>query len=260
MLGVYVQAEKTPLTFEGAAAVMRNALARQLGGRPALPVLALALAKTAFETARWQSIWNNNWGNVKAGETYEGTYCCYACNEVLASGLKWFIPEGELDKKGGIVVGKVWLVPPGHPQTRFRAYPDADEGARRYVEFVAGGRYRDAWAMLLLGDAKSYVHELKRKGYFTADEATYARGVMSLQNEFSNKLARLPADEVTVPNRDEVQPLIASDVDALLRAEATAASTEALYADLERLRRSALDETPGEEAQTEGPDESEEIA
>ena len=120
MLAVHVQAKKTPLTFEGAANAMRKALFRQLGGQPALPVLALALAKTAFETARWQSIWNDNWGNVKAAENYEGTYCCYACNEVLASGLKWFIPEGELDKKDGVVVGKVWLVPPGHPQTRFR--------------------------------------------------------------------------------------------------------------------------------------------
>ncbi len=243
MLATYVRAQKTPLAFEEAAGAMRAALTQYLGWAPALPVLALALAKTAFETARWQSIWNNNWGNIKAGETYEGTYCSYACNEVLSTGLKWFIPEGELDRKGGVVVGKVWLVPPGHPQTRFRAYPNAADGARRYVEFVAGGRYRDAWSMLLLGDAAGYVHALKLKGYFTADEAAYTRGVVSLQSEFSRRLERFEAFEVPVPDRDEVSPLVAPDPDQLLRVEATAAATEARFLDLEALRRDALADT-----------------
>jgi hypothetical protein len=258
MLAMFVGANKTPLTFEEAAAAMRKALTRRLGGRPALPVLALALAKTAFETARWQSIWNHNWGNVKAGETYEGSYCCYACNEVLASGLKWFIPEGELDKKDGMVIGKVWLVPPGHPQTRFRAYAEADEGAARYVEFVSGGRYRDAWAALLLGDAAGYVHELKLKGYFTADETTYARGVIRLQDEFAHRLARLPTDEVSVPEREVVKPLIAPDPDVLLRVEATGIATEARFDELERLRGSALDDTL--ENDPESPEEPQRIA
>ncbi|HEX6766623.1 MAG TPA: hypothetical protein VF103_14115 [Polyangiaceae bacterium] len=245
MLAAYVQARKTPLAFEAAAAAMRAALAQKLGGQPSVPVLALALAKTAFETARWQSIWNDNWGNVKAGETYAGSYCCYSCNEFIESEVKWFIPEGELDRKGGIVVGKVWLVPPGHPQTRFRSYSSATEGASRYVEFVAGGRYESAWELLLLGDAAGYVRELKAKGYFTGDETTYARGVVALKDEFSSKLARLPAGEVSVPERDDVRPLLAPDPDMLLYVEATRIATEARFDDLDRLRRDALAEITG---------------
>ncbi len=38
--------------------------------------LALALAKTALETGRWQRIWNSNFGNIKASESYVGQYTC----------------------------------------------------------------------------------------------------------------------------------------------------------------------------------------
>lgn len=213
MLATFVRAERTPLTFEAATSAMRTALTHRLRWSPALPVLALALAQTAFETARWQEIWNYNWGNIKATESDEGSFCSYACSEVLSKGLTWFIPEGELDAKDGSVVGKVWLVPPGHPQTRFRSYAGAVEGAIRYLEFVSSGRYRDAWDMFLLGDATAYARALAALGYFTGGEAPYTRGIESLQDEFARRLARLPATEVAVPARHEVKALVASSIE-----------------------------------------------
>ncbi|HVR19918.1 MAG TPA: hypothetical protein VMS65_09480 [Polyangiaceae bacterium] len=231
MLARFVKAQKTPLAFDEAAATMRMALARKLDSDPARSVLSLALAKTALETSRWQALFNHDWGNVKATETYAGTYSCYACCEALPSGLTWFIPEGELDAKGGCVVGKVWLVPPGHPQTRFRAYESALDGAIAYLELFASGRYGDAWQWLQLGDAVGTVHALKRKGYFAGDEMTYARALVDLKEEFDRRLEGLRTVEVGVPNRDDVQALLAPDPDFLATVQAAEAVEEARLRD-----------------------------
>jgi hypothetical protein len=52
---------------------------------------------------------------------------------------------------------------------------------------------------LLAGDAVGYVHQLKAKGYFTADEATYAKGVVLLRNEFLARLrGEAPAPKVDI--------------------------------------------------------------
>jgi hypothetical protein len=231
MLARFVKAQKTPLAFEEAAATMRMALARKLDSDPERSVLALALAKTALETSRWQALFNHDWGNVKATETYAGAFSSYACSVLLPSGLTWFIPEGELDAKGGCVVGKVWLVPPGHPQTRFRAYESALDGAVACLELIASARYGDAWEWLLLGDAVGAVHALKRTGYFAGDEVTYARALVDLKEEFDRRLEGLAASEVAVPNRDELQALLAPDPDVLASVQAADAVEEARLRD-----------------------------
>lgn len=196
MKAAYVEPVRTPLTFEHAAECMRWALKTQLGTNPADPVLALALAKTALETGRWTQIWNNNWGNVKAADTYAGMFTCIKLNEVLTRHGKkvviWFAPEGELTSANGTIIGNPIAVPDGHPQTRMRALANEYDGVDSYVQFVAVGYYAQAWLRLLDGDAAGYVHNLKARGYFTADEAVYTRGVVSLQREF---VARLRSEE-----------------------------------------------------------------
>lgn len=209
MLAAYVPAKTTPLSFDEAAGCMNAALAAEIGQTPATNVLALALAKTALETGRWSAIWCANWGNIKAGEQYTGLFSCISLNEVLAAGVTWFAPAGELNRKGGTVIGKVWDVPPGHPQTRMRAYSSPQEGATEYVSFVASGRYRDAWQELLAGNPAAYVHALKAARYFTADEAQYAKGVVSLHSEFVAKLQGRPAREMPVAPHEEIRAILA---------------------------------------------------
>ncbi len=177
---------------------MRWALTTRMGQTPAETVLALALAKSALETGRWTSIWNSNWGNVKASETYEGMYTCITLNELLKRQGKvvavWFAPEGELSgnpAKGGRLIGKPLDIPPGHPQTRMRAFANNWDGVDQYVEFVAG-KYPNAWQALLTGSAEAYVRELKKAGYFTAVEAVYLRGVVALQREMIGRLQGVP--------------------------------------------------------------------
>ncbi len=200
---VYVPPVKTPLTFAEAARSMRQGIYVATGEQPTNAALALALAKTALETGRWQSMWNYNWGNVKAGAEYHGMYTCITLNEVLNGRTVWFAPEGELVRKDGPLKYEPLLVPPGHAQTRMRAYANAYDGAQQYADFVANGRYRDAWQRLLAGDPAGYVHALKMKGYFTADEATYRRGVERIFAEYLSGLETLrdaADDEETQPD------------------------------------------------------------
>lgn len=202
MQAVYVTDVLTPFSFEDAAEAMEAALFDALKSKPSNEVLALALAKTALETGRWKKIHCYNWGNIKAGETYVGMYTCFPLNEVLGGKVVWFSPQGQ--HVGGLdtpLKGPPMAVPPGHPQTRMRAYANRFDGAYSYVDFVSGGRYAAAWKLLLKGDALGYVHALKVAGYFTADEATYARSVLSLQQEFVRRLDGFDdVEEADVPD------------------------------------------------------------
>ena len=199
MLATFTPDVLTPFSFEVAAEAIEAAIQQALRGAvPSRQAVALGLAKTALETGRWKKIHCYNWGNIKAGEKYAGQYTSFLLNEVLGGKVVWFAPEGQLAGGPGTpVVGQRWDVPPGHPQTRMRAYAGPTDGAYQYIDFVAGGRYVDAWHELLEGDPEGYVHALKLKGYFTADEAIYAKGVKSLFNEFRAKL-----DGASVPEAD----------------------------------------------------------
>jgi hypothetical protein len=196
MTATYIEDLLTPMPFEDAAEAMTAALADQLKAQPSDEVKALALAKTALETGRWQSIHRSNWGNIKAGTSYVGMYTAFACNEVLGGKLVWFSPRGRLDAKGGNVVAEAFDGEPWHPQTRFRAYANRFDGAYEYVEFIATGRYKVAWSRLLLGDVVGFVHTLKLAGYFTADEALYLKGVQGLYGEMLARVRGLPHEHL----------------------------------------------------------------
>lgn len=199
MIATYTEPQVTPLSWHDASTALRWAL-----GDPSLEVLALCLGKSALETGRWQKIWNYNFGNVKAGGSYVGMYTCIRLNEVIKGVVKWFNPDSE-----------GFAVPPGHPQTRMRAFANAYDGAQSYVE-VMQVRFKPAFDAMLTGDPTKYVRALKAMNYFTASEEPYLRGVESLQREFMARLLTLPHDE---PRLDE-----------------------GLFADVERLQKIWFDE------------------
>jgi hypothetical protein len=192
LLATYTPDVLTPMSFELAAEAMRAALRAQLESAPSEPALALALAKTALETGRWQKIHCFNWGNIKASPKYEGMYTCFGCDEVFGNKRVWFDPDTPYDPSDPLALPNPRFpkppLPPGNPQTRFRAYANRFDGAYQYVEFVASGRYVDAWKELLEGNARGYVSALKRKNYFTADEGDYVKAVISLQSEMLKRL------------------------------------------------------------------------
>src|SRR4051812_47255515 len=155
MIATFTPDVKTVMTFEQAVEPMRAALDSRQTIRTTDNVLALALAKQALETGRWKSCHCWNLGNIKAGEQYAGMFTSFACGEELGNGSHWFLPDGtdhNLTKKT-VKRPILFEVPPGHPQTRFRAYANQYDGSFEYVDFVAD-HYKAAWAAILTGDAR----------------------------------------------------------------------------------------------------------
>ncbi len=200
MIATFTADALTPLTFERAASAMKAALASQMTAAVREDQLALALAKTALETGRWQKFHAWNWGNVKAGDDFVGMFTAFGCGEELSEGSCWFDPDGTITNRTKKTIRKpvAYDVPPGHPQTRFRAYANEFDGAFEYVDFVNSGHYAGAWKALLTGDALAYVHQLKLAHYFTADETVYAVGVVALQKEFASKLRGIAAEPTRI--------------------------------------------------------------
>lgn len=191
MSAIWVHDRLTPLPFEKAAGAMRSALTHVLGGAPSRACLALALAKCALETGRMRSCHCWNWGNIKAGQKYEGMYCTFELNEVLNGKVVWFSPRGRLDRKGGVVVAEAYADPPGHPQTRMRAHENEFTGADAYVEFMLRPAFLPSFERMKAGDPDGMVHAMKQARYFTADEQQYATGVRSIFREYDAKLQGL---------------------------------------------------------------------
>ena len=205
MLATWVTDKLTPLTWEQDRDSMRWALTNALGSPPSDTCLALAQAKCGLETGRLRSCHRNNRGNVKAGVKYDGMYCCFELNEVLHENGRdvtvWFSPVGRLDKKGGKVIAEDSADPPGHPQTRMRAYENEFVGADAYVQFMLTPNFRPAFERMKAGDAIGMVRAMKAARYFTADETVYAKAVASMHREYLGKL-RGHTPEVFDPGSD----------------------------------------------------------
>lgn len=151
--------------------------------------LAILLAHSALETGRWKKgLWNWNLGNIKASPSYiaatDHYHQYYRLNEYL--------------KQSDGKYRYVWFDPP-HPQTRMRAYQTSAEGAAEKVRFLGtasnpakGNRYARAWQALEDDDPVAFSRELHAAGYYTAQEAPYTRGVVSLTKEFLADLEREP--------------------------------------------------------------------
>jgi hypothetical protein len=215
MLVVYTPALLTPLSFEAAAESLTEAIRQKIGREPSLETRALALGKSALETARWRSMYCSSYGNIRPNETQSGQYQCLPiCNEIDAKGVAhWYTPEGEVKGRSNLtVVGKVWPVPPGCPSSRFLAYANRWDGAFEYIDFMSRPSYAAVWERMVAGDAAGMVHQMKLKRYFTASEASYSIGVVSLQREFIDRLKGLPPKEVFDPPDREWQNLRAEIV------------------------------------------------
>lgn len=158
-----VHAERTILTEHDAAQALKMSWQLVFGSAPNIDQLALLWSQSALETGRFKSIWCNNFGNIK--NTAGHTYYMIRCDEWIG--------------------GKhVWLDPPAQG-TWFDSYDTAEAGAEAYIRFLAEKKgYTACWQEVVNGDAVAFCHHLKMAHYYTADEAAYTRGVVSLCNEF----------------------------------------------------------------------------
>jgi hypothetical protein len=155
----------TKLTPLEAIRALREGYRRVVGRYPSAATLAVHVAQSALESGRWKSMHWHNFSNVKAGQSYEGFYSQYRCNEIIKGKTEWFNPP--------------------HPQCNFRAYLTAADGAEAHMRFLqANKRYALAWAEAERGDPDATVLALKRAGFFTASVEPYRKATNSLFREF----------------------------------------------------------------------------
>lgn len=183
--GIYVAPTRTVVSPEALRAALADGLTAA-GINASDHALTGLVAMSAHETGEWHSCWNNNLGNVKAAPSWPGQYTCLTnVWEVLNDVKRWFSPRGETEGKNGPLKGPEYPFPPGHPQTRFRAYPTLSEGVAGFVAKMIG-KYRASLDVLLNGGSTdAFVASLKRQYYFTGDLAAYQASVRRFYQEFS---------------------------------------------------------------------------
>lgn len=144
---------RTPLTGSQAASALSTAWRTVTGQPPNPKLLSVLVAQWAHETGRGEAMLNYNFGGIK-GSAPSGLSAVYRTHE----------GSGETARI---------------TSDRFRAYRSAGEGAADYVRFLRA-RFPAALGAAQAGDASGFVHELKRSGYFTDNEESYARSVSDL--------------------------------------------------------------------------------
>lgn len=234
MLARYLPDRLTPLTTEQAMSALRSAFETVEGVTPSPECLAIHTAQSALEAARWKSLHNFCFTNAKASATWQGFFQCYRCNEKIGDRWVYFVPQGELVGDFSTALkGAPLAVPDGHPQTRFRAFENAESGAIDHMQLVKR-KWPEAWTAARGGDVAGFVHGLKQRAFFTADEAPYLKGVSSLMREFL-PLARAlkSADPVPPPADDEevrcaALACVAPDPDRYLHNEAVIAAMNSM--------------------------------
>lgn len=177
--------------------------------------LAALGAQLALESGRGKHAHCFNWGNEKLPKDWDGLYTQFTCDEIFdpqtAANAKRLGPCEVYDWKGG-PLKRVVLHPP-HPWSSFVAFESAEKGAAAYVEFLSlKDRYRAAWHCAYIGDAAGFSHELRKAGYYTADETTYTKGLVSLFRELLPICQRIVDGNkqlITDEERDRIMALVA---------------------------------------------------
>jgi hypothetical protein len=168
-----------------------------LNETPKKESICILMAQSALETGRWKAIHCFNFGNIKSSDADGLDYTFYACNELMpiAMAKQYAAKSPDTAKITAIRNdGKAWIwFYPDHPASRFRAFKTLDEGALDYLGFLFK-KYRSAWQSVVSGDPTQFSHQLKIHGYYTADEASYTKGVVNIFREFM----KLPYDPASV--------------------------------------------------------------
>lgn len=159
-----VDRRPTPLSPQALSLYLRDAFVVLKGRAPSSNLLGCAWAQVALEHARGEAVFNYNLGNVMAGSKWPGAAYVLRVQEQTAPGVWEFF------------------------DARFRAHASPLDGALDYWRFLDGSRWAGAWAAMERGEPEAAAHELKAHGYYTADEARYARALAALFAEWGAEL------------------------------------------------------------------------
>lgn len=160
-------------------------------------------AQWAGETGWGKHCYNWNLGNVKAGPhdshmylvgVWEVSSTGAAQNAVKNSaGFAHIASAQEIRKHGWGAPRAGHSIPvfyPPHPQCRFRAYSNLQQGAQRWVQRYQGiaRRKTDFLTAVNAGDVPGTAHALKQVHYYTADESAYANAMARAKAQIDRQL------------------------------------------------------------------------
>lgn len=77
-------------------------------------------------------------------------------------------------------------------EQKFRAYPTLLDGVRDWMHVLLT-TFGFAWSAVLAGDTADFAHKLRARGYFTAPEADYARGLGSRYAQLDAVIPKEPS-------------------------------------------------------------------
>lgn len=144
---------KTLCTPEQMAEALSFAWIKLFNEVPRKESICILLAQWALETGWGKACYCWNIGNYKHVDGDNRDYCYYKCNEIIGGRVIWFDPTVEKDR----------------PYCCFRAYKTIEAGAIDYVASLHK-RFTLAWPDVVSGDPAGFAHDLKRQGYYTANE------------------------------------------------------------------------------------------
>lgn len=218
-MSIEIPNKLTPVTKEGLIQSMWHAWMHYFGSVPKKESIWVVVAQTWLETGL-KSCHNYNLGNAKSREGDGFDYQYFACNEIFSTKqaetmVKASSGTAKITTRRDNGTAIVWLYPK-HPGCRFRAFESLLEGATDHLALVSN-RFGKAWPHVISGDVEAYAKALKAQGYFTADLATYTKGIKRCYDA----LAKLSIDYDSLPVLTEeeirkVQGLVALTTSRLL--------------------------------------------
>jgi hypothetical protein len=189
-MGVERPCKATPVTPEQVFLALGLAWQTLTGSTPDRKIIHILHAQSALETGHWKSIYNYNLGGAKKHGTCDWTH--FTTTERLSHPVADKLISSA--KPGEVTVLKVddkfktVKVSGKQSMNCFASWEDLDTAAKDHLALLFN-RFPKAIEQAKKGDAKAYVRELKRAGYFTASEEEYSKIVDSIARSYEKKLS-----------------------------------------------------------------------
>lgn len=127
------------------------------------PQVAILISQNNLETNHRKSMHNYNIGNI---------------THVTGDGWDYFAGGDKSKDKAGH-----WK-----PVTlKFRSFPDLAAGAKDYIKNIHNRGGGGAWKTIMNADIHAFSKELKRTGYYEADEKAYTNALLSGVNSYNKQ-------------------------------------------------------------------------
>lgn len=172
---------------------------------------AILWAQYCGETGRGQHCYNFNIGNVKhvAGDGFDYVELHGVWEGMTREGFDRakagaFGAYVSLDDSEGhrtaVAPRLAVRFDPPHPATWFRAYDSLTHAVDEHARFLEA-RFPLAWEAVLIGDLGLFVHQLRARGYFTANEISY---LTALRPAYDEALGRSDFEHAIALRKDEI--------------------------------------------------------